>query len=682
MNGASNTATQYTTWNTSFNGPIPTNFSSGWSTGDGFVVISLCPQATYLTSAGTCAQCTAGAYCPGNGIAVQCPSGSNSSAGSASVGDCKCLAGTSNANGGTQFTDVGGYNVNQFTSSSSTMTFPVDTYADILIGGAGGTGNSNAGGGGGAGAVVYYANYLFKAGNYTVTVGQQNRVQGGNGGNTVITNSSGYPLFLAAGGGGGGVFGAAGQVGGSSGGSGSSTGTTASGVAGLGGLCTVAAVPGYSSSTSPFVYATLGGGPGALCNSASTCNGGGGGGGGAAGAAATSASAGAGGNGVFSNGVSTFASLFGAAYTSVAVSDGTNYYIAGGGSGGGNGATTPGSVSGGKGGGGAGQLSGSATLGYGSIINAATLTGNTCSGGGGGSANGGLGGAGSNGLALIRYSSCQTCVAGTYSTAPYAPNCTACVAGTFSASGATACTTCPALSSSTAGAASCTLVYSTFTFDKRSGNARQGPDGSVPYTPPMNASLGTVAISSGTLALPDGVTVPRGFQVWKVPATARYNMVAAGAQGGIISGNAFTSGRGAVVQTSYTFNAGDLVLIAVGQQNNANWGGGGGGTFISKYNVGASSSFSNTASHTLILAAGGGGGAGNGPSAWCTAGTNQCNGVDSVFSTSGTLYNLGSTGTVAINGGGGGGSAQNGGNGADGSGQTMDAGGGAGGGGF
>ena len=927
VNGASNTATQYTTWNTSVNGPIPANFSAGWCGGDGFAVISLCPPTTYVTSAGICAQCPAGSYCSGNGIATQCaagtystaigatdasvctacafgtwavagssvcsvptptasflnaqnatywscnqmycgnlaavvtvnypsysysgctslnqplqglgnpsagqwgqycgavaasydicypvpvvpnayqsqvisqlaintngwynyaglsltasnitssantgytalnwgstitptahatlyqdqrynfpawntlasycwklsftksqlytansgliqylcppgfyasgfttctlcpagtwndgtssawcyacPSGSNSSVGSTSAGGCACVAGTSNAsqNGGTQFTDVGGFNVNRFTSSS-TMTFPVDTYADILIGGAGGTGNTNAGGGGGAGAVVYYANYLFKAGNYTITVGQQNGAQGGNGGNTMITNSSGYTLFLAAGGGGGGAFGAAGQAGGSSGGSGTSTGSVASGVAALGSLCTVAAVPGYSSSSSPFVYANLGGGPGALCNSASTCNGGGGGGGGAAGAAATSASSGAGGYGVYSNGVSTFASLFGTAYTSVAVSDGTNYYIAGGGSGGGNGATTPGLVSGGKGGGGAGQLSGSATLGYGGTFNAVGLTGNTCSGGGGGSANSGLGGAGSNGLVLIRYSSCQACAAGTYSPAPYASNCTACVASTFSTGGASACTTCPALTSSAAGAGSCTPLYSTFTFDKRSGNPRQGPDGTVPYAPPMNASLGTTTISSGTLTLPDGVAVPRGFQVWKVQATARYNIVAAGAQGGLIAGNGYTSGRGAVVQTSYTFNAGDNVLIAVGQQNNANGGGGGGATFISKYNVGASSSFSNPISHTLILAAGGGGGMGAGPSTWCTAATNQCNGKDALFTTSGTLYNLGSTGSVAINGGGGGGSAQNGGNGADGSGQTTDAGGGAGGGGF
>ena len=105
-----------------------------------------------------------------------------------------------------------------------------------------------------------------------------------------------------------------------------------------------------------------------------------------------------------------------------------------------------------------------------------------------------------------------------------------------------------------------------FGLDSRSGDARIGPDGSVPYTSPMSPSLGTCSISGGSLTLTDNTVIPRGMQVWTVQATGVYNIVAGGAAGSDATATSFGVGRGAVVWKSHTFNAGDKVVIAVGQR--------------------------------------------------------------------------------------------------------------------
>jgi hypothetical protein len=168
-------------------------------------------------------------------------------------------------------------------------------------------------------------------------------------------------------------------------------------------------------------------------------------------------------------------------------------------------------------------------------------------------------------------------------------------------------------------------------------------------------------VSNGTNTL-GGYTIPRGYQVWKVPVTGTYEFVVAGAQGASYTSSSIsrTGGLGATIKTSVRLTKGDNIIILVGIQPIGDGGsqvaGGGGGTFITKY--AATNAFNILAQHTIIAVAGGGGGVGNTASNY--------NGVNASFATSGTLPN-GVTGvTVATNGGGGGGGAFAGGNAANG----------------
>ena len=120
------------------------------------------------------------------------------------------------------------------------------------------------------------------------------------------------------------------------------------------------------------------------------------------------------------------------------------------------------------------------------------------------------------------------------------------------------------------------------------------------------------------------LTVPdtwRGYQIWTVPATASYQITAAGSRSGVIasfSGNTTygnAHGRGAVVQGIFNLQRGQRITLVVGQPS-ANTTqvstysspAGGGGSFVALGNI-ASDGFANL--RPLII--GGGGGA---PGAW------------------------------------------------------------------
>jgi hypothetical protein len=89
----------------------------------------------------------------------------------------------------------------------------------------------------------------------------------------------------------------------------------------------------------------------------------------------------------------------------------------------------------------------------------------------------------------------------------------------------------------------------------------------------------------------------QGIQLWTVPSSGNYQIIAAGAKGS----DAFTyfGGNGIIVSTNVYLNIGTIIAILVGQTVPALGGAGGGGTFV-VYNGNRS---------IPILCAGGGGGA-------------------------------------------------------------------------
>lgn len=97
------------------------------------------------------------------------------------------------------------------------------------------------------------------------------------------------------------------------------------------------------------------------------------------------------------------------------------------------------------------------------------------------------------------------------------------------------------------------------------------------------------------------VTVNKGIQMWKIPATGMYTIEAAGAAGG---NDKFTSsskrGKGARVKGNFHLKRGDVLKILVGQEGGVNsvsgGAGGGGGSFVVNDD------------NTALLIAGGGGG--------------------------------------------------------------------------
>jgi len=112
-----------------------------------------------------------------------------------------------------------------------------------------------------------------------------------------------------------------------------------------------------------------------------------------------------------------------------------------------------------------------------------------------------------------------------------------------------------------------------------------------------------------------------GIQLWTVPATGSYRIIAAGS----VSATRRTSGRGAIFSGTFSLTEGQIIRILCGQQDQLvstnTPTGGGGGTFVvaSPYNTNAS----------ILVVAGGGGGTHDG-----TSGYNQST-ADASFSTSG-----------------------------------------------
>ena len=146
--------------------------------------------------------------------------------------------------------------------------------------------------------------------------------------------------------------------------------------------------------------------------------------------------------------------------------------------------------------------------------------------------------------------------------------------------------------------------FSSFTFTPNSASGRNGP-GELMYnstTYPWTSQY---------------VTLSNGIQVWTVPKTGLYTLIAAGAAGGNNSWGG-VGGSGIIVSNTVSLTSGSIVYILVGQKggngaqvggaNNGASGGGGGGTFIVKYNGGATTSSS---SYTVLLVGGGGGGKGD-----------------------------------------------------------------------
>jgi hypothetical protein len=140
------------------------------------------------------------------------------------------------------------------------------------------------------------------------------------------------------------------------------------------------------------------------------------------------------------------------------------------------------------------------------------------------------------------------------------------------------------------------------------------------------------------------ITLSNGIQRWNVQQTGYYQLTAAGGSGGANQQNR-AGGAGMIVQNTVLLNQGDVLYILVGQigqkgnvSAGTGSGGGGGGTYIAKYLGGSTTSAS---SYTLLLVAGGGGGGGV-----------YGDGIDAVYTTSGTSSNYVPGGTNGNGGGG------------------------------
>ncbi|MFN7144573.1 MAG: hypothetical protein ACK4YP_12415, partial [Myxococcota bacterium] len=121
--------------------------------------------------------------------------------------------------------------------------------------------------------------------------------------------------------------------------------------------------------------------------------------------------------------------------------------------------------------------------------------------------------------------------------------------------------------------------------------------GAVGQNGPAQADC-DAAYASGTLE--GAVTVDGGIQWWEAPVSGDFRIVACGAQGASGTTTGYVGGKGACVEGTFALDAGDMLLVAVGQmgvgQDSGSNGGGGGGTFV----VGADDV-------PLIIAGGGGG---------------------------------------------------------------------------
>jgi hypothetical protein len=141
----------------------------------------------------------------------------------------------------------------------------------------------------------------------------------------------------------------------------------------------------------------------------------------------------------------------------------------------------------------------------------------------------------------------------------------------------------------------------------------------------------------------------RGYQIWTVPATATYEIEAAGARSGIAiypTNTPKTFWGGAIIRGRYNLTQGQKIVMVVGQpaltpstQNNAfNGPGGGGGTYIVL-----------SGSNTPIIIAGGAGagGAWSGDTATLRSGSNGATTMSGSFSWGGAPGGTGSLGGMS-----------------------------------
>ncbi len=127
---------------------------------------------------------------------------------------------------------------------------------------------------------------------------------------------------------------------------------------------------------------------------------------------------------------------------------------------------------------------------------------------------------------------------------------------------------------------------------------------------PTQSLVNTAYASSN---LNGAVTVNQGYQIWTVPTTGNYHIVAHGASGG--THYIDSPGLGAELQGDFYLTAGETLVIVVGQKgwsnpNSGDWGGGGGGaTFLARsVSTGGSLVVPLGISVELLMAAAGGGG--------------------------------------------------------------------------
>lgn len=134
------------------------------------------------------------------------------------------------------------------------------------------------------------------------------------------------------------------------------------------------------------------------------------------------------------------------------------------------------------------------------------------------------------------------------------------------------------------------LFSQTYTFTTAGATGRSGPTQLQ-----LNTTYGSTNLNSL-------VTTTNGIQSWTVPYSGVYRVEAYGARGG--NGSTTTGGVGAKMQGDFTFSAGQILKILVGQSGGSSTngnvgltvGGGGGGSYVS-----------NTANQPLIVAGGSGG---------------------------------------------------------------------------
>ncbi|TNF26377.1 MAG: hypothetical protein EP329_21345, partial [Deltaproteobacteria bacterium] len=126
------------------------------------------------------------------------------------------------------------------------------------------------------------------------------------------------------------------------------------------------------------------------------------------------------------------------------------------------------------------------------------------------------------------------------------------------------------------------------------------------------------AYAGDTLA--GAVTVTSGYQRWTVPTTGTYRITARGAQGGDTAnetGTGNAGGYGAEVIGEVALNAGDVLILVVGQDGVdktgcSDWGGGGGGgSYVAKIAAGGDTIVPLSVAVTPLVIAGGGAGAGD-----------------------------------------------------------------------